>query len=247
MDVRGSKCIEMTQGVVDRVKIFRLDSAVGGGFQRQLRKDRIPGMVVSLTAPGTICPPVVLAELGNDLILIDGQHRIAAWRVKEFPLKAVVFKVSSISDAARAFVDTNRKAQRVSLKHVLAVDPSEHSQHIRAIAKHWNTTPDRVNAVITGYVGNKRAACGEITDEEWTMVGRVLADWADDRRWAINSLYSSPAVMLSLGRLLRGSKAPEATLKEIKGMNFSDKGPLAKKTNTGVREAMYQHIARQVI
>ena len=74
----------LSRKVAKTIEVLRLGEA-DGGFQRTLSPGKLKGILRAVRG-GVHVPGISVAVVGDRRIVIDGQHRLAAWMEAEFPL-----------------------------------------------------------------------------------------------------------------------------------------------------------------
>src|SRR3990167_5738782 len=111
----NERIVSVTPELASRIEVIRYKGNKETGFQRELHHDRVNGLVRA-ARDGTFIPPIFVGELPDKrLILIDGQHRLHAFKLQQYPLKALIYPERSTKDAAAQFIATNAHGVRVSL------------------------------------------------------------------------------------------------------------------------------------
>lgn len=245
------RVVDVDEALARKIWIVRPDDEIKGGFQRELSKKRIPQMVRDLTGD-VICPAIDVADIKGTLYLVDGQHRLEAWRIKHFPLKAQVHKMGSMEEAAISFIGINNNAKRARLAHRLRVDPGAQAKAIRELASEFGLQPSVVFRILWA-INSHNLQNNATTREDFALARTVLESWADDKRWGKDSYYSKTGVLAVVAQVVKRSKHPKSALAELKNMDFSRSGPFATRYGTGgsalvsMRNLIHKHIAEKVL
>jgi ParB-like nuclease domain len=224
------KTVEMTPELSAVLEIRRLEDG-NGGFQRKLRDERIRQMVTALTSGKLACPPIIVAKLpdGKDIV-VDGQHRLEAWRKKAFPLRAMIFKADSLEDAAASFCAMNATARKVSLAHRIQVDPSRQACIIRNLARRYRISPSLPYHLVIGLEGMTSfyANGSGVTKESLKKARTILQIWSKGKLWKkAQSIYSTPGVLKQVGWFSRGDVNVVEIVRCLQAMDFRTHSPLA--------------------
>lgn len=228
--MRSAGIVEVREKELKQWRVHRIKD---GGFQRKLSNRRVDQMITSFRN-GSVAPPIVVAKVGGDYFIVDGQHRFEARKHKKFPLFAQVFTMNKDS-AARVFIDCNRKGVRVGLAHRLAVDPSRIAKRIRATAKKYEITHRQVYHCL---IGITRSALRKdiVAGADWELLDTVLKWWSDDPRWEKDDeLYSYSGTLCAVGRLCFGKKDPAKIIKLLKKYEYGMNTDYMKWYGTGSR------------
>lgn len=226
-----SRIVEVTNDIIDKVRILRLrDVGIeNGGFQRALQHSRVVRMVDSLRRnPRMIVPPILLADTGDEFILVDGQHRFEARKRHKYHLYAQVSKMT-LNEAVSNFCSVNGTSVRVGIKHRLAIDPGEFAKNCRAMAKKYSLPSNYVYHMLGGLTGNGgyTTDVDAISPYHWEVIDVILKEWSDDSRWKSDAqVYAKPGLLKAIARMakdVKGDKLIKA-LRLLKKMNYSKVG-----------------------
>lgn len=235
-----SKIVEVDSVIINKVRILRLRE-VGidkGGFQRKLDSGRVHDLIEGLKAnPNMIIPPILLADTGNELILVDGQHRFEARKRYEYHLFAQVSKMT-LDDAIKNFCAVNGTAVRVGIKHRLAIDPGEFATKCRALAKKHSLPANYIYHMIGGLSSTNsfKPNVDTVSSYQWELIETILKEWMTDGRWRSEAqVYGKPGTLKAITRIARDIKGERLlqALKAMKKMNFTKIGPLYDKCGMG--------------
>lgn len=229
------RVVEVTQDIVDKIEVLRFKADSKNGFQRELHHGRA-SVIARAAKEGTFIPPIFVAELPDKrLILIDGQHRLQAYKLSKFPLKAIVFSEKTVKDAASQFIDTNTHAVRVSLGFRLNVDPGPDARWMRDLAAKYETNPRVIYNTVVGIVGKHHFNSGgrRVNKHGRELAERIFEDWCSDKRWNDRAyVYSSIAVLKMVGTLAGESTNPHEVIKFMKGLDWERRSRLGSVTGS---------------
>lgn len=212
---RSSKFVNVDRELSGKLVIMQRKD---GGFQRQLTDGRLRSISENL-GNGLISPAIMVADVDGQLIVIDGQHRLEAWRRKSFPLTAHIVKMS-YNDAISNFINHNTKSKRVSRLHILNVDPRTFAKKVRLLAAKYNATLTQVYHICYG-LNSGHAAEQNADGINWDKVETILSIWSDDKRWKTRrTTYVKPGIMQMLGSLCKTSGNPGKLVSRLKNMKF---------------------------
>jgi len=251
---------EMTMVDVDaqlaaKVKIMRHQD---GGFQRKLTRERLTGISAALTN-GVICPPITIAKIRDQYILIDGQHRFSAWQLKPFPLKATIVVMQNVDEAMESFIAMNREQKRVSLSHILNISNDDYAIKVRALATGCNVSIPHIHNLMRGIVavGNRSSSLlnsGRVTEDHWKIAARVMGFWMKDRRWGKEgNVFSAVGTLEFVGFFAGKSTAIDSILKDLSRLDYSKQGAIGRSIGTSwasqkiVKAIVYKALAEKIL
>lgn len=247
---REMQLVDVTPELAARVIVAR---AAEGGFQRKLDRKRLPEMVEVLGG-GAHCPPISIAVVNGKYLLIDGQHRLEAWRVKAFPLKATVARMASLDEAATAFINLNREQKKVTLQHILTVSGGDYAVRVRRMAAECKVSLAHVHNLMAGITDRKDPLKADVTEAHWGLAAKVMAAWMRNRRWGNEaSVYSNVGVLRLVGHFCGKAKAVESTIKDLQSLDYSKAGPLGRVEGSswGAQQKMkavfFKYLAERVL
>lgn len=224
-----------------------------GGFQRPLQGGRLQEISEHMKNGGFI-PPITVANIKGRYILIDGQHRLEAWRLRHYPLMANVSDFSSEGEAADAFVDINAEAKRVSLLHVLGVSSGEYATTVREMAVKFDVSIRVVHNLIGGILNKQNAIKMPITIAQWDLARKVLVTWTIQKRWGMpNNVFANAGILRLVGYFTARASNPESMLKDMLTLDYGRQSPLGRMSGTSfnsqkeMRQFVYETIAKKVI
>lgn len=242
--------VEVTEELARRVTVYR---AKDGGFQRRLDQKRLPDMVQALTG-GTHCPPISIAEVGEKFYLVDGQHRLAAWQVKHFPLSATITKMSTEEEASEAFISLNREQKKVSLTHILNVSKSDYAEKVRRMAADCKVNLTHIHNLMCGLLNVRDPMKTEVTDVHWALASKIMTSWMKNRRWSHEGgVYSTPGVLRLAGFFVSKTKAVDSVLKDLQSLDYTSNGPLGRVTGTSwghqqkMKAVFHKYLAQKML
>lgn len=205
-----------------------------GGFQRKLDQKRIPEMARVLGG-GAFCPPITVAIVGGKKWVIDGQHRLAAWHAKQFPLKAHVQRMEA-DEAMQAFILLNREQKKIGLGHILNVSTDEYAVRVRRLAADCKVTNGHIHNLMMGVTDKKDPLKAEVLDEHWNLAAKVMTTWMRNRRWGNEgSVFSQLGVLKLAGYYAGRAKTPgavDAVLRDLQSLDYSLNGKIGRVMGT---------------
>lgn len=232
--MKSQELVEVTPELSEQFKIVHLKD---GGFQRALNVSRVDVMVDDIKANGSIVPPIVVARTKEGMIVVDGQHRLEAYRKAKYRLSALIVDGMTEKEATASFVAINRKARRVSLTHVLNVDPSEYATMVRKLGDKYGASNRQAHYALVGafgretYYKHKRTGF-EIKREHLASVELVLATWSRDKRWDNDSqCFNRCAIIQAVTDIVVKAKNKGAVIKKLLDANYTRQGPLFSKAS----------------
>lgn len=224
-----------------------------GGFQRQLQGERLQKISEHVKSGG-FCPPITVASIKGRYILIDGQHRLEAWRLRHYTLMANVTEFVSEGEAADAFVDINAEAKRVSLAHVLSVSSGEYATSVREMAEKFDVSIRVVHNLIGGIVNKQNAIKFPVTVHHWELARKVLAVWTIQKRWGMpNNVFAHAGVLRLVGYFAARASNTESMLKDMLNLDYGRQSHIGRMTGSSfnsqkeMRQFVYESIAKRVI
>lgn len=253
----------MTKALSEKIEIARFGELGDKGFQRPLDSNRAKKMAKEL-GNGSICPPIVVGDLRGRLLLMDGQHRLEAWKISgcAFSLEAKIVPLVDLNQAKKWFCEINGTQKRVSARLRIMIDPCEYAFRCRAMGKKFDLHPMDINSVLCGVAGvymtigssGGSKDVSRLTNDSWSAAERMLDCWSKDKRWAKGpNVYRKPAVLRAVAHVAARTKDLEGTLNELKSMDFSMSGKMARwqggshATQKMMRELIYEYVAKKVL
>jgi hypothetical protein len=245
MEKKG-RLVEISDAMLEKIKIKRLGTE-DNGFQRKLNTERSREIVESVK-DGATMPPIFIASVGNELILVDGQHRFEARKLHKFPLYGLIVPMEH-REMVKNFVEMNHKAIRVQLNHRLTVDPSRNAIRMRSLAKKYDCGNNRIYHLLGGILGVVSWDWNtEVSEENWKLTEDILKFWSADDRWVKkDECYSASGTLKIVGRFARKAHLEfKPTLEKLQKMNYSRGGPIHKivGTNQTCQSLMASYIYR---
>ena len=208
---------------MNTMKILKVDNETAekihyAPFQRKINPSRIAS-IIKYVHKGGFIPPILLGEKGQDLLLIDGQHRLEAWKRKKYNLYANLQPGITFKEASQEFVDISSYSVRISLKHRLKHDQSPMARMIRNYAEYFKCEITQVYAIFSGLNFNMKST---------VKVKKILRYWRNDKRWGIkNSIYSKPGTLKMIGSLTRTTANLDLLMERLSKIDYSKKSPLS--------------------
>lgn len=244
--------VDVTKELANKVEVMRA-ADTRGGFQRKLDSKRLPEMTRVLGG-GAHCPPIAVAVVGGKWILIDGQHRLEAWKMKAFPLKATVTHMSTVDDAAKAFINLNREQKKVPLQHILSVSNDDYPVRVRRMTEDCKVTLAHIHNLMCGITGRKDPLKADVTEAHWALAAKVMSVWMKNRRWGNpTSVYSNVGVLRMAGHFAGKTKTPDTVLRDMQSMDYSTGGPLGRVEGSSwsaqakMQAVFFKYLAEKVI
>ena len=233
------RIVDVNQAFAKKIQIHRLKDR---GFQRELRKERLKDMARDLSN-GSICPPIMVAKIGNTLTLVDGQHRLEAWKISEYPLKAFVFDTKDMKTAATTFVKINSTSRRVTREHIINVSDDEWSVEVRAMARRLGVTLLQAHNALAGQFSTGSTAFStllQINDNRIAIAELVLTTWKRDKRWDAenNGVFDKNGIIKMAAFLVSRDNKPDAFLKRLLTLDYGSQSGMALCYGTGYAKQM---------
>ena len=247
----SERIVEVTPEMAGRIEVIRQSQDSENGFQRELQHDRTRALVRAVK-DGTFIPPIFVGELPDKrLVLIDGQHRLHAWKMHKFPLKAIVYPEKSVKDAAAQFIATNANGVRVSLGFRLKVDPGPDAKWMRELADKYEVAPNLIYNMVLGVTGYSRFYTGgrRVNKHAKELAERILEQWAADKRWNDRAyLYTSVACLKIVGTIVGESTNPTAMVSFLRSLDWSKRSRIGAVIGSSwvFQEKMYRVITRMM-
>ena len=250
---KKSECVDVDEEFAAKLIVPTFQGYNKFGFQRKLNMSRIPDISKSLSN-GIISPPIIISVVDGVYYVMDGQHRLEAWKKTKFPLKAMLYKMTK-EEAAKNFIALNGKATRVSLGHRLRVDPSEWATLVRDLSIKYKISVGAAHACTIGLIGDNEYYDGTYKMDGLEQKAKKFLDvWTKSRKWDRNlGVFGTNSVIKCVCSVVKASKDIEATLKEILDMDFSKGGPLGRyvglsfNSQREMKDIIYRHLAKKVI
>ena len=238
--------IKINQEWVDKIKFSRLHEDKDG-FQRpwNIKRSR---EIVDCVNKGGHMPPIFIAKVNGELFLLDGQHRLEAWKMHNYPLYGLI-KSMSADEMRRNFVEINTKAVSVSLGHRLTVDASPMAEAIRRLAKKYDVGINRVYHLMTGVTLRHTLPTDHVfTSEDISLADTILKIWTNHRKWTtertVNDCYNAPGILKFVGRMIRKLGNPEKNLVKLQNLDYTRGGPIFQ--IQGTSNASQSHLVAHV-
>jgi hypothetical protein len=228
---KKTEVVEVTPELVNGIEVLRFDKKVNPyGFQRQLDARKARRAADTLAGGKAYCPPIILGKVGSKLIVVDGQHRLEAWKQRKFPLQAVINHYDSIEHAAMDFDTINAHGSKVSLRHRLNVSPALYHRKVREIARKYGVEPTKVHYTMVGIIGHDRLYRMKVVRrEEWELGEWIISQWIRDPRWALKGqVYSSAGALRIAGGFISKAKDRKVMLGKLQKMEFFRSGALSR-------------------
>lgn len=226
------------------------ESEMAGGFQRKLSADRARA-ITKYMGNGHQLPPIFVGKIGGRYICIDGQHRLEARKLKEFPLFAVIQETDS-KTAADEFESMNTMGARVPLLHRIKISSLPIAKYIRSCADNYGIDIRQVYAVVKGVSGRWQPLAtlrDGIPSELKNKVESILDVWTKDKRWkSRSSVYSRPGILSVVGGICRNRKNIKNVLGQIQELSFSKPSALYEHYGAGGTSQKYmkEYIIRKL-
>lgn len=247
---KETKMVDVDDNFSSKIVIHRHKD---GGFQRPLRTQRL-GVIAKEMSEGSICPPITVAHVGDKFILVDGQHRLEAWKLQNFPLKAMVYAMKSEDEANEAFITMNRERVRVSRTHVIKVSTEDVAVRTREMAEKFKVTNQHVFQLLCGIANVKDPFRADITEDHWKLLLKTLMFWSGQRRWGReDNCFSRPGVLMMVGYFVGKSSSVDSVLRDLSKLDYSNSGKLSKCCGTSfsmqkqMKDIFYRAVADQVL
>lgn len=250
---KESQCVNVDGEFVSKLVVPTFEGYNKFGFQRKLNTKRIPEMSKTLSN-GIICPPIIISVVDGVFYVMDGQHRLEAWKKNPFPLKAMLYKMTKV-EAAKNFMTLNGKAMRVSLSHRLKVDPGEWAKLVRDLSVGYKIAIGTAHSCLLGFVGDGEYYSGDyVIDGLKEKADKFFSFWMKSKKWDRKiGIYATDSVIKCVCSVIKNSKDIEGSLREISDMDFSREGNIGRyvglsfKSQKGMKESIYRHLAKKVI
>lgn len=245
----NEKIVAVDEELASRIEIIRHRADHKIGFQRELDHDRVRG-ITRAVKEGTFIPPIFVGELPDKrMVLIDGQHRLQAYRFQKFPLTAIIYKEDSVKTAAAQFIATNANGVRVSLGFRLKVDPGPDAKWMRELADRYETSPNTIYSLVVGITGKHKfnSEGRRANKHSRELTERIMETWTRDKRWNDRAhLYSSVAALKVVGTIAGESTNPTSTIKYLMGLDWTKRSRLGAITGSSwvFQDKMYKFILR---
>lgn len=246
-----SKIVEVNQALANRIEVDHLKD---GGYQRTLDTGRLREMSETLSRKGRFVPPIILAQHGNRLSIVDGQHRLEAWKLGNFTLQAMIVPISDRKEAARAFVDINAKQRRVARPHILQIADDEWSVEVRRLAKVTGCSLLQAHGAMLGC--SRRVFSGEackVTEEMPLICEKVINTWMRDKRWNApqSGCFSKPGILniaCAMCKHEQDEKKMDVILKKLLALNYGEESAINYVYGTGRKSILLtqKEIVKQV-
>jgi hypothetical protein len=244
------KIVDVDETFAENVHIHRL---ADGGFQRKLRRDRLTEISTALN-DGAICPPITIGKVGSKHILIDGQHRLEAWKLKPFPMKACIITLKDEDEAVESFVSMNREQKRVSLIHVLRVSNTEYAEQVRDLADRCKVTIPHIHNLMVSICMLPSGKLPQPDDKQWKLAAKIMSTWMAQKRWGRQeNVFSVPGVLMLVGYFTAKASNPDSMLKDLLRFDYARQSAIGRMVGTsyGAQKKMkayvYKALAEQVI
>ena len=234
MNKNTIEVVKVTGSLVSKLEDMR-EGEVPKGFQRKLRPDHVRALAKAFL-DGSVAPPVLVAKIGNRLVLIDGQHRIHAWLKNEFPLYAQIVEMT-LPEASDIFCASAR-GLRIPRRHILKVHSGPSYSAMRSLASEFDVEIERAAAVTEGLLG--RAWFYKDIIEVGPDIARakaILDVITKDKRWKDGTgIIKRVGVVMFIGTLCRGKSEEDARrlCKRLLRLDMSKSGPIATRYGTSM-------------
>ncbi len=232
--------VEITRELGDKIEVMRYHHKDNPeGFQRPLNTMKATYAADRLSGGLTNCPPIMLGRIGSRIICVDGQHRLQAWKLRKFPLFAVIYEYQSIEAMSRDFDNINTYMAKVTLNHRLAVSPNPYPKRCRKTALELGVSARDVHYTLMGLSEHGAGFYQQhIPEATWKIGERILKRWTSDPRWAKkDQVYHKRGILRVVGIMCRKAKAVDTVVSKMQEMNYEDGQPISMIQGTGSTEA----------
>lgn len=244
-----TEVVPLTKELADKIDL--------GDFNRSQSNYRVRSIAEAFANGSKICPPIIVSKIGKDkYILIDGQHRFEAWKLKPYPLFAMVADEMTHEKAIESFIEINAKSVRVPLKHRMKVDPSPVAKRIREVANRFELAPVSVMRMAVQLVAKPSSRSGSayssynVTLDIVGEAEKIIELWVEDWRWRSDKqVYKHPGVLVMVGFLLRHIKNRKGYIQVLRNhVDFGATKPLANfvGTGSGHQKFMIQYVLKRI-
>lgn len=226
-DEKEVYCVAVDDSLVDLVDTWRYGEKEGG-FQRRLNEN-VLGKIIAAAHRGEAIPPIILAKVDTRFRLLDGQHRLEAWKQEKFPLFAQI-NVMRPQKVVESFCTINGSARKVSLIHQLNVDTHAYTQKVRVMAMNFDLEPIAIHTICKQLTGQRQGRQLSVGKEQWDFISQFLTAWKGHKKWSDNnSIYAKTGTMAMAMRMCKQAKDPMVMLGLIQNLNFGVDGPLGER------------------
>ncbi len=232
--------IEIDNKWLDKIEIPR-EGEIVEGFQRKLSQDRVRD-ISKYMSNGHMMPPIFVGKIGERYICIDGQHRLEARKLKEFPLYAVI-QETDYETAKDEFETINTMGTKVPLYHRLKITNKPVGKFVRKIAASYRIDMRQVFAIIKGLSGNWTPLIKyreHLPIEVKDKVTKILDIWTSDKRWkSKNGVFSKPGTLCVIGSICKDKSTIKNVLDKMLTLNYSKGSMLQQKYGAGGTSLKY--------
>ena len=222
----------LSRKVAKTIEVLRLGEA-DGGFQRTLSPGKLKGILRAVRG-GVHVPGISVAVVGDRRIVIDGQHRLAAWMEAEFPLSVELVRMS-MRRAKSSFLAANLKGTKVKKAHAFKIAETATCKFLRSEAQKNSASEMEIAAGALGITGKFLNYDTHLNGEK-RVLARIFSQYTKDPRWEKREgIYRSHGTIQTVAYLCRGVselRKVDRIVGAFRQINLSKDSPLGRMYGT---------------